>query len=99
MIFSFNIHRDGAFGSKVAANHTLVYVEMLEILEVGAGRCTGHIMRTTVAAIKLVDQFARDGGCLLPAVNLFIVSHGCLEVMGASYLMSTHVKRKYQRYD
>jgi hypothetical protein len=55
MIFSFNIHRDGVFESRVAANHTLVYVEMLEILEVGAGRCTGHIMRTTVAAVKLVD--------------------------------------------
>jgi hypothetical protein len=33
MIFSINIHRDGAFESKTAANHTLVYVEMLEILE------------------------------------------------------------------
>jgi len=63
MIFSFNIHRDGVFESRVAANHTLVYVEMLEILEVGAGRCTGHIMRTTVATNRLVDQFARDGGC------------------------------------
>lgn len=36
---------------------------------------------------------------ILTAVELFIVSHGCVENRGASYVMSTHVKSKYQRYD